>query len=708
MKIKLLSAILALSFITFSCKKTDDTLPKTNNTGIDNINVSDSFNWNTTNEINFSIGTSDSRFQNLIHVIYIYDADPALGGKILAKGSASLIRPFNTKVSFAKATKDVYILKSAPNGIKIGETVSLNSKNINLSFGTTNVTKLSTVYADGISKPKSLSTTDSKTSTALIPSCERSTTNSNIVLEKPEVVCFSSNQNVTIDIQANSGGTVKISAPERTVTVRNLNHTNLNIVVEKNTTVVFAGPELKTNETWTNYGIIEFKNKPDIKGTLDNNGTATFGQLQINSGGTINNFCKLTADAVIADGILNNYSYVLAINSTRINDNGRVNLIGGSSNGAYFETKSLEKGKNKISFFGTNATSLLKITEKIDNNLLLDARQTNNSQIVGGNIELCTEVKNIPSGFFTAPAALGCGAYIEKDDCMPASNGTAPTTGKDSDGDGVVDEDDDYPTDKNKAHNTYSVNYNAGGSTIAFEDNWPTKGDYDLNDVVITYRYKVVTNAENKVVEVNANYKLIATGADYINGAGVQFPLVSGKAKIIKASPGVYLESKQDSVVLIIFDNSRQLQATGNTTIGSVISPKVDIEVSFEVIDGPEIKNFGAVAYNPFIWNNTTGFGRGYETHLYGKNPTNLANTELFGTKDDYSKKNNKFYSTKEKLPWAIEVPIADFGYPVEGKRIDQAYTNFGDWANSGGNSSLEWYKILAGNANPDLIYPVK
>src|SRR5215217_2004810 len=104
MKSNLLSVLVAVLLLSVSCKKTDNHADATT-TGIDGIAVSDSFDWNTTSEINFSIGTSDSRFKNLLHTIYIYDQNPNTGGKILAKGSATLIRPFNTKVAFAKATK---------------------------------------------------------------------------------------------------------------------------------------------------------------------------------------------------------------------------------------------------------------------------------------------------------------------------------------------------------------------------------------------------------------------------------------------------------------------------------------------------------------------------------------------------------------------------------------------------------------------------
>lgn len=740
MRTKLFLTVLAFALCFASCKKNRDEVSTPEETSIDNIKVSDTFDWSTTQDVNFSIGTSDARFQNLIHVIYIYDMDPAKGGKVLAKGSTTLITPFNTKVTFAKATKTIYVMKVAPDGAKIGQEVALSSNNINLSFNETSASQLGNARA---LNSKNLLAEVKAAVTVVIPACGRSTTSTNINVGLAETVCFNSTTDATLNIQNIAiGGTVRINAPGRKVTIGTFNQNlGLNIVVEPNTTVSFGTAELKTGYGWVNNGTLEFTGKftlsglltnngtlklatseivalgvlnnfgtltatakADIAGTLNNSTSATYTDLALNIGGLINNYCKLYADNLQSNSVINNYSYILAKNTFKSNAGGRVNMIGFLISGSYFETKKIEKGANEVYFIGINATSLVKATE-IDASLISEA--TLLRPIITGNINLWTSASITNNFFLLFPSTLGNTAYIRTDDCMPVANGNSPTQiVKDTDGDGVADNDDDYPNDNTRAYNNYSVNYTNGGSTLAFEDSWPVKGDYDLNDVVITYRHMVVTNANNRVVELKAGYKLIATGADYTNGFGIELPISASKVKLTTAPTGTYLEGGQDNAVLILFDNSRSLQANGNTVVGRSSSPAVDLGITLTVTDGPEIKNFGAVAYNPFIWNGTNGFGRGYETHLYGKTPTNLANQALFDTKDDFSKTNNKFYSTKEKLPWAIEVPIGNFGYPIEGARITQAYNNFANWATSSGASSAEWYLTLAGGANPVYIYP--
>ena len=81
----------------------------------------------------------------------------------------------------------------------------------------------------------------------------------------------------------------------------------------------------------------------------------------------------------------------------------------------------------------------------------------------------------------------------------------------DTDGDGVPDDVDDFPNDGDRAF----VNYYpaAGKGTLAYEDLWPGMGDFDMNDMVLNYRFKTITNSDNKVVEMEAEFTLLAFGA---------------------------------------------------------------------------------------------------------------------------------------------------------------------------------------------------
>ena len=267
---------------------------------------------------------------------------------------------------------------------------------------------------------------------------------------------------------------------------------------------------------------------------------------------------------------------------------------------------------------------------------------------------------------------------------------------EDEDGDGIDDEDDDYPTDPNKAFNNPT-----GTGSIAFEDQWPSTGDYDLNDVVVNYNYNVVTNATNKVVRVEGSLTLRATGGSFQNGFGVQFPVERSK---VSGVTGATLEAGQTNTVLVLFQNMRNQMTNWNTLRPGGTSPAVTYNIAFNVSNGPSLSTFGLSCYNPFIWNGS--MGRGYEIHLAGKTPTDLANGSVFGTNRDASNiaTGDTYVSKNGRLPWAIQTP-ANFSYPKEKADINTAYLKFASWVISGGTLFTDWYSNTSGYRNAENIY---
>ncbi|MCA0427981.1 MAG: LruC domain-containing protein [Bacteroidetes bacterium] len=267
---------------------------------------------------------------------------------------------------------------------------------------------------------------------------------------------------------------------------------------------------------------------------------------------------------------------------------------------------------------------------------------------------------------------------------------------EDQDKDGVSDNDDDYPTDANKAFNNPT-----GTGSIAFEDQWPSTGDYDLNDVVMNYIYNVVTNAQNKVVRVEGELTLRATGGAFVNGFGVQFPVERSK---VSGVTGANLEAGQSKAVLILFENMRNEMTAWNTVRGATTSQEKTYNIAFNVSNGPSLSTFGLGVYNPFIWNGS--MGRGYEIHLVNQLPTDLATTSVFGTNRDGSNlsSGSTYVSKNNRLPWAIHTP-ANFSYPVEKADINTAYLKFAAWVQSGGSLFTDWYSNGTGYRNNENIY---
>jgi len=293
---------------------------------------------------------------------------------------------------------------------------------------------------------------------------------------------------------------------------------------------------------------------------------------------------------------------------------------------------------------------------------------------------------------------------------------TITYTSDDSDGDGVSDNFDDYPNDPLRAFNNYYPNENSTG-TLAFEDLWPGKGDYDFNDMVIDYFVNQVTNGNNQVVEIFADFTLRAMGASYKNGFGIQLPIAPSAIASVSGqvlTPGFLdinpngTEAGQSKAVIIVFDNGYNILQYPGSGIGintDESAPKVDpVTVSIVItLTAPQPINIvGIPSYNPFIFTNQN---RGAEVHLADKPPTDLADMSLFGTKNDDSKPGeNRFYKTKDNLPWAIHV-IETFNYPKEKVQVTQGYNYFGVWAEAAGFTYTNWYKDMPGFRTEQNIY---
>ncbi len=289
---------------------------------------------------------------------------------------------------------------------------------------------------------------------------------------------------------------------------------------------------------------------------------------------------------------------------------------------------------------------------------------------------------------------------------------------KDTDGDGVGDTRDEYPTDPTRAINSYVPGKNSY-NTLAYEDLWPIQGDYDLNDLVINYQFQEVLNAKNQVVDLKAKFYVKAIGANYTNGWGFQLPIDPSLVKSVTGNSlteGVIktnangTEASQKYANFIVFDNAfKQMKSSGgfiNTTQGSsLVAPKDTIRLTINFSTPINKSSFGTAPYNPYLFKSNE---RGKEVHLPNQVPTSKATLSLLGTGQDASSiTKNIYYKTAKGLPWAVDFS-SDFKYPLETVPIINAYNKFADWAESGGTLYPDWYLQSKGYFDSTKLYQGK
>ena len=286
----------------------------------------------------------------------------------------------------------------------------------------------------------------------------------------------------------------------------------------------------------------------------------------------------------------------------------------------------------------------------------------------------------------------------------------------DADHDGIPDLSDDYPNDPNKAFNNYTPS-KTGYSSLAFEDLWPGKGDYDFNDVVVSYRINQITNAQNQVAEIDAKFITEATGATLHNGFAFQLPYTPDKIQTITGQSLNHgyitrsannTEAGQTKAVVVAFDDAfDHLPAPGqgigtNTELGAPYVTPDTLNLVISLATPVAIAQAGTPPYNPFI---IVGGNRNREVHLPNQPPTDKVNGSDFGTgNDDSNPSLGRYYKTVNNLPWALNIS-GKFAYPIERAAINTAYLKFNDWAQSSGVSYPDWYQNLAGYRQASAIY---
>lgn len=277
---------------------------------------------------------------------------------------------------------------------------------------------------------------------------------------------------------------------------------------------------------------------------------------------------------------------------------------------------------------------------------------------------------------------------------------------KDKDGDGVLDDNDDFPDDATKA---WEVQHPA--ATLAFEDSWPAHGDYDYNDLVLRHRYSRILNAAGNVVEVRAHYDLLAVGTPERLGFAVALPGVSpssvAQATLARnggASSAIASEAGQPSATFVVFQDATALLpamkcAHFNTDAGcdAGTGPSFDLVIRFKT---PQAQaTVGVPPFDPYLFFTQE---RGREVHLTNHPPSALADTDLFQTLDDDSTAaSGRWYVSFCNLPWSLDIP-GEWAWTREGRDILDAYPDFAGWSASRGASNRDWYRV---NIQPDGVW---
>jgi LruC domain-containing protein len=667
-KILLLSIVTSLLFIVNSCKRENTiTINDTNSgEGINSLKIPNGFNFETTRlkkiKLTF-LNPQGNVHKNII--VTIMDNSYELNGKVLAKGRTNEMGVFETLVEVPLSLNNLVVNSTAYNIPR--DVLVLNNDNIVAYLGGPNYNPQTVVNPKKIGKTN-LGKLPGKLSTKL--GTWNTTDGKPNYLETDDIL--SSGFMTSI----NSLFVNRVSLPNRFPLLLDDNFYRRNILTTDQCdvfiTFVKEGAGNLNSLFYYTYNV----NYPPALITDIDSIILVFPNTSFSgSGGNLSSGNKVKIgsfgkDTVIAFGILSDGFDA---------SNGTIKPL--SSIPAYYGNKSFNPEVNDafrqhlVMFYEPTTKRIVFAFEDINRN------PGGSSDNDFDDVVYYASVNNISS------------INLDK---IPEAPGTT-----DTDGDGIDDNNDDYPTDGTKAFNNFFPASNRT-ATVAYEDLWYYKGDYDMNDVVMDMRTNAITNANNKLVRFEANYCLRASGGSLKTAFVVNYPIL--RSKITGLSGGT-VETDKSNAVIRIYDDVRANQATWNTVPGSGYNDSVNFNLSFNFVDSTDLSAFGVSLHDPFIWINEVNRGRAYEIHLPGKSPTSTATNPLIGLGDDDTQLlGTKKYLSKNNLPWAIAIPER-FNYPSEKQDITQTYLKFAAWSQSGGTINRDWYYNLPNYRDNSKIY---
>jgi LruC domain-containing protein len=317
----------------------------------------------------------------------------------------------------------------------------------------------------------------------------------------------------------------------------------------------------------------------------------------------------------------------------------------------------------------------------------------------------------------------------------------------DSDGDGVFDDFDDFPTNPALAYKVYypspynKSNLKSGDDSYEvwyyqmFEDLWPSKGDYDLNDLIIKLRMVTNFSGDNTWISGTFDYYVWTNGAAINLGCGMEFFNWVGNtgdklnlqylnAEQITLVDGSYnsdltMPDPQVNNAFIIFNSADLAKGTDywNTGTGQSADPMAS-HLSFDYNVAPPTQNGHMAAFMYLFYTDD----RGHEVRPIGMPPTTAATWSLLGSYSDASPTapwdytphvaeflypyDPPFYATANKHPWGIEIAFeGNLKVAFEKVSIIDAFPQFTDWAESGGTENTTWYEYPV--ADPTKVFDV-
>jgi len=748
--------LLSLSVLFSSCVR--NTIEYEVPEGIAGLTIPIDFNWSNMSNVELTVIPSDEYNGDYYYVIEIFDGNPVIDttAVLLSKGVAKKNMDFVTNIAVPGFVENIFVRQTDPLKLEIVQAVALGESNVICDF---NVSQAS-------SAPIKKYTSSSLKSPAEIMANEtpagatKLTTNlgSAITLNNNTAYVIPSGYTYTGKISFSSGSSLYVEGTLSEAAYNAFQMSNASKIVVQSGGVISTGTASMV--FWAgeiiNYGTItlgqlDISNSASIY-NYSGSFTTTSRLITRNETNNVINYATMALESVnLTNGFINNLGFI-AINGILESNGATVTNSGNFVAGGISSTNSIFNAECSIEILGDftdlngstiniNTGSRFKSVGfdgsgtkvNFESSSILEATEvtfgSNQSifQCIGSSYALA-RMDNVKAGkgaykciYYKGKLEVEVTSHYQGTKYNPfyetdryvrwAETGhstTTITTGNCNGGGNVV-----IPPGTTPSDPVFPIEVPTSTTyTFLMEDQWPSIGDYDLNDLVLGLSVSYSQNKNNLVTSMVLNTELRAVGAKYRIGAAFQLDellptmissvdysnhgFLSGKI-FPTGSKGI--ESGQTKAVIPIFDDAHIImdpKLVSTTRIintyndGNNISSKSNkITIKFSSALDPSL--VGIMKLNFFIVSDgVENSTRRTEIHLGGFSPTDKNDWTKLGRGYDNSI-NGVYYTTPGNMIWGLLVPVK-FNYSAESVNITEAYPQFSGWCTSGGINYANWY----------------
>ena len=225
----------------------------------------------------------------------------------------------------------------------------------------------------------------------------------------------------------------------------------------------------------------------------------------------------------------------------------------------------------------------------------------------------------------------------------------------------------------------------------AFEDLWPNKGDYDLNDAVVNAKHEKEFNDKGKIIKETFYLTTYQNYVELTNGLALTLNTqVNPKSIVMKK-----IAPESTEAVDANFTKDGNIYYLTEDFIGELGTTYI-----LELTYGSALTSAEKLAsIQPFIYRREGD--KNWEVHIPMEAPTAKMKTSYFGKGDDRSNPDKGLYFVRQgNYPFAFYLEGADISAfeetilkrENESKAIDKLFPDFLKWSNSNGETNQDWY----------------